>query len=417
MQTNSRHVLIFIFTTLLIDVLGFGIVIPVLPHLVTELSGGDPSRGAHMLGWMTGSFGLMQFLFSPMLGNASDRFGRRPVLLLALIMAVVDYSIMGLAPTVAWLFLGRILTGMSGASFTVAGAYIADVTPPEKRAQSFGLLGAAFGVGFILGPAAGGLLGMVSDRAPFWVAAALALLNAIYGFFVLPESLKPENRRPFTLASANPIKGLGILARHQWVLAMTGALLLVGLAQQSLQVTWVLYTTYRFHWKPLDNGLSLAMIGVCVAVVQGVILGRLVPAIGERRAVILGLIINIVGFLGFAFSTRGWMMYPTMIVWCLSGITGPSLQGLLSKQFGANEQGGVQGALTSVQSLTAVVGPVLATQVFAYFTSTHAPVRLPGSSFLLGAIFVALATVLAVIAMRHHEEAHEPEAEVASTAV
>ena len=400
----------FIFTTLLIDVLGFGIVIPVLPHLVTELSGGDPGRGAHMLGWMTGSFGLMQFLFSPMLGNASDRFGRRPILLLALAMAVVDYTIMGIAPSIGWLFLGRILTGMSGASFTVAGAYIADVTEPEKRAQSFGMLGAAFGVGFILGPAAGGLLGMVSDRAPFWAAAALALLNCLYGFFVLPESLKPENRRPFTLTSANPKKGLGILGRYRWVLAMTGALLLTGLAQQALQVTWVLYTTYRFHWKPIDNGLSLALIGLCVAVVQAVLIGKIVPALGERRAVIVGCLINIVGQLGFAFATHSWMMYATCIVWCLSGITGPSLQALLSKQYGPDEQGGVQGALTSVQSLTGVVGPIIASSVFAYFTSKYAPIHLPGASFLMGAIFVALATVMASIAMRHHEQAHEPEA-------
>lgn len=410
MRLSSKASLIFIFTTLLIDVLGFGLVIPVLPHLVIELAGGNEGRGAHLLGLMTSSFGLMQFLFSPFLGNLSDRFGRRPVLLLSLAFAVVDYVIMALAPSVGWLFLGRILTGMSGASFTVAGAFIADVTPPEKRAQNFGMLGAAFGVGFIVGPAAGGLLGMVSERAPFWAAAALALANCIYGAFILPETLRPEDRRPLTLSSANPIRGLGILARYRWVLAMTGSLVLLGLAQQSLQSTWVLYTTYRFHWKPLDNGLSLALIGACVAVVQAVLLRWLVPKLGERRAVIVGLVINLIGFLGFALATHGWMMYPTIIVWCLSGISGPSLQGLLSKQFGANEQGAVQGALTSVQSLTAVVGPVIATEAFAYFTSAAAPIRLPGAPFFLGAVFIAIATVLARIAMGQYSAAQEPQA-------
>jgi DHA1 family tetracycline resistance protein-like MFS transporter len=408
---NSRGSLVFIFITLLIDVLGFGIVIPVLPHLVTELSGGNQAHGARLLGLLFSAFGLMQFLFSPILGNLSDRFGRRPVLLISLASAVVDYVIMALAPNVGWLFVGRILTGMSSASYTVASAFIADVTPPEKRAESFGLLGAAFGVGFILGPAAGGLLGMVSDRAPFWAAAALALANGIYGAFVLPESLKKEDRRPFTLRSANPIRGLGVLGRYRWVLAMTGALVLMGLAQQALQSTWVLYTTYRYHWKPLDNGLSLALIGLCVAIVQAVIIRSAVPKLGERRAVIVGMTVNIVGFLGFALATRGWMMYPTIVVWCLSGISGPALQSLLSKQFPSNEQGGVQGALTSVQSLTGVVGPIIATQAFAYFTSATAPIKLPGAPFFLGAALIAIATVLARIAMGHHEEAHATEPE------
>jgi DHA1 family tetracycline resistance protein-like MFS transporter len=391
--------LAFIFVTLLIDVLGFGLIIHVLPKLVTSMAGGGPSAGAHLFGFLLAVFGLMQFLFSPILGGLSDRFGRRPVLLLSLLISGVDYVLMALAPTIGWLFVGRILAGITGASFTAASAYIADISPPEKRAQNFGLIGAAFGIGFILGPAAGGLLGAISPRAPFWAAAALSLLNALYGLFVLPESLAPENRRAFTWRTANPIGGLGILFRHRWVLVMAVALTLLALAQQALQSTWVLYTTFRFRWSELDNGLSLALVGLTSGLAQAFLVKILVTGMGERRAILWGLVCNIVGFAGFALVTRGWMMIPVILIWSLSGVSGPTTQSVISKQYGADEQGAVQGALASVQSLMGVIGPIIATWIFGYFTSPAAPFYLPGAPFLWGAFLIAGAALLAARAL------------------
>lgn len=399
MKNRPAAGLAFIFITLLIDVLGFGLIIPVLPRLVVSLAHGGTDSGAHLLGLLMAVFGLMQFLFSPILGGLSDRFGRRPVLLLSLLFSGIDYILMALAPTIGWLFVGRVLAGVTGASFTAASAYIADISPPEKRAQNFGIVGAAFGIGFILGPAAGGLLGALSPRAPFWAAAALSLVNGLYGLFVLPESLAPENRRPFTARSANPISGLGILARHRWVLIMTASLCLLALAQQALQSTWVLYTNFRFHWSELDNGLSLALVGLTSGLVQVLLVKTLVDRLGERRAILWGLGFNIVGFAGFALATRGWMMLPVILLWSLSGVAGPTTQSLVSKQYGADEQGAVQGALASIQSLMGVVGPILATGIFGYFISSAAPFPLPGAPFFLGAFLVAGASVLAARAL------------------
>jgi len=390
----------FIFVTLLIDVLGFGVIIPVLPRLVGQLSGGGLSGGAHVFGLLMASFGLFQFLCSPILGSLSDRFGRRPVLLVSLFFTIIDYVIMALAPSITWLFIGRIMSGITSASFTAASAYIADISPPEKRAQNFGMIGAAFGIGFILGPATGGLLGDISPRAPFWAAAALSLINFLYGLFVLPESLDKEHRRAFSTASLNPLKGLLILARYRWVLLMAASSALLALAQQSLQSTWVLYTEYRFSWTPLQNGLSLALIGLMSGVVQMGLTRVLVPRLGERRSILLGLGFNFLGFLCFALLTRGWMMIPACIIWSLSGIANPTTQSLLSKQYGPTEQGAVQGAGASIQSLMGILGPLIATAVFGYFTSDRAPVRIPGSPFLLGAFLIAAATLLAREALK-----------------
>lgn len=392
--------LAFIFVTLLIDVLGFGLIIPVLPALVETLSGGGTGQEAPLFGLLLSSYGLMQFLFAPVLGSLSDRYGRRPVLLVSLFFTAADYVLMALAPSIGWLFLGRILAGITGASFTAASAYIADISPPDQRARNFGLIGAAFGVGFIVGPAAGGLLGALSLRAPFWAAAALSLLNCLYGLLVLPESLDRANRRPVSLSAANPVGAFSLLARHPWVLTMAAALALLGLAQQALQSTWVLYTTYRFGWSEIDNGLSLALLGAASIGVQVGLIRTLVPRIGEKRAVLWGLFFEFVGFFGFALATHGWIMILVMLVWSLSFIVGPTTQSLLSQQYGPEEQGGIQGALTSVQSLTGVVGPILATAVFGYFTSRAAPIHLPGSPFFLGATLIAVAAVLAVRALR-----------------
>lgn len=389
----------FIFVTLLIDVLGFGIVIPVLPGLIQKMSS-SPEAGDHNYGLLLSVFGLLQFLFAPVLGNLSDRFGRRPVLLVSLFFAGVEYILMALAPNLAWLFVGRILTGITGASFTAASAYIADVSPPEKRAQNFGMIGAAFGVGFIIGPALGGLLGAVNARLPFWGAAVFALVNGVYGLFVLPESLAPENRRPFELTRANPFGALKVLAMHGWVLLLACAMGLLGLAQQSLQSTWVLFTEYRFHWDRLANGLDLAVLGACSIFVQMVLIRALMARMNERRLVLFGFAFNIVGFLAFGLVPYGWMLVVAQMVWSLSFVSGPAIQSLVSHQYGANEQGAVQGALTSVQSLTGVVGPLIATWVFGYFTSPRAPVVVPGAAFLLGALLAVFATGFSLAAMR-----------------
>ena len=400
---NRKAGLVFIFITLLIDVLGFGIVIPVMPKLVADLAGGSPAKSAHLYGLLLSVFGLMQFLFAPILGRLSDRFGRRPILLVSLLFTSVEYVILATAPSVGWLFFGRVLTGITGASFTAASAYIADISPPEKRAQNFGLIGAAFGIGFIIGPAVGGLLGAHSARAPFWAAAALSLVNGVYGLCVLPESLALEYRRAFTLASANPLNGLSILTRYPWVRLMAFSIALLAVAYSALQSTWVLYTTYRYHWTALDNGLSLALIGLVSGLVQVVLTRVLVARIGERRAVLWGLFFDFAGYLGFALAFRGWMALAVIAVWGLSGVAGPATQSLISSQYGPQEQGAVQGALTSLQSLVGIGGPLLATWSFGYFTSPAAPILLPGAPYFLGAVLIAISTALAYQALRRQQ--------------
>ncbi|HZT43329.1 MAG TPA: TCR/Tet family MFS transporter [Chthonomonadaceae bacterium] len=400
MVRNRTASLIFIFITLLIDVLGMGLVIPVMPKLITVVSKGGLSAGAHWYGLLLASYGLMQFLFAPVLGSLSDRYGRRPVLLAALFFTAVDYTIMARASTVGWLFVGRILTGITGASFTTASAYIADVSPPEKRAQNFGLIGAAFGIGFIVGPAVGGVLGSLSLRAPFWGAAILSLLNTLYGLLALPESLSAENRRAVTFHTANPLGALRIMSRYRWVLWMAGSIAIGSLAMQSLQSTWVLYTSYRFHWTPRDNGMTLALIGLGSIAVQSGLVGFLVRRLGERRTILWGIFFNFVGFLGFAMASQGWIMIVMILVWCLSFAGGPTTQSLISKEYGPDEQGGIQGALTSLQSLTGIVGPILGASAFGYFTSQSAPLLLPGASFWLGAFLIFLSGLLAIRALR-----------------
>jgi len=406
---SQRAGLAFIFVTLLIDILGWGIIVPVLPHLVQTLSGGTADQGAHAFGLLLSAFGLMQFLFAPVLGSLSDRYGRRPVLLLSLLFSTVDYLIQATAPSLPWLFVGRVLAGITSASFTAASAYVADISPPEKRAQNFGLIGAAFGIGFILGPAAGGLLGNLSPRAPFWAAAAISLLNCLYGLFVLPESLAQENRRRFSWKTANPISGFGVLARFPIVREMSLAIALNAVAQQILQSVWVLYTESRFAWKPLDNGLSLALVGLGFGVVQAVLTRFAVAGLGERRAVLGGLLLNAAGLLGYGLATHGWMMYAIIVVWCLGGVAGPTIQGLISREYGPDEQGVVQGALTGMQSLIGIVGPVLGTGIFGYFTGAGAPVQAPGAPFFLAAILGFAATGLAGKALRRLVPSFRPE--------
>ena len=394
------NALMFIFITILIDVIGIGIIIPVLPKLITELTGGDMSEAARYGGWLMFAYAIMQFIFAPIIGGLSDRYGRRPVLLLSLFGLGIDYLFLAFAPTIGWLFIGRLLAGISGASFTTASAYIADVSPPEKRAQNFGLIGAAFGLGFIIGPVLGGLLGQFGSRAPFFASAALALLNWLYGYFILPESLSPENRRPFDWKRANPVGSLLQLRRYPVIIGLIGSMLCLYIAGHSSQSTWSYYTMEKFGWNEKWVGYSLGFVGLTIGLVQGLLTRVIIPKLGAVRSVFVGLSLSAFGFVCFALATQGWMMFALMIPFALGGIAGPSLQGIISGQVPANEQGELQGALTGLISATSIVGPLLMTNLFSWFTTKEAPVYFPGAPFMMGAILTVLGMVLAIRPLR-----------------
>lgn len=386
----------FIFVTLLIDVLGIGLLIPILPEFIAQLTKQSLSSASRDYGWLLALYGAMQFLFSPLLGTLSDRFGRRPVLLLSLLFAGVDYVLMALAPNLIWLYIGRILSGITGASFTVANAYIADVSPPEERSQNFGLVGAAFGVGFIIGPALGGFLGQWGTRVPFWVAAGLCFANFLYGWLILPESLKPENRRPFNLREANPLGALRVLGKYPVVWGLTGTLTATNLAMHCVNSTWVLFTMIRFGWDSGQTGLSLAAFGVVALVYQLGLARILLPLWGERRTMLIGLAVAAIEFAAYALSTQGWMIYAIMLIGGVGLLGGQAAQGLLSQQVGEDEQGTLQGALSSLASLTGIIGPIIATELFANFTRSGAPLYIPGIAFFLAAILNLLALVVSL---------------------
>lgn len=397
-----RQALTFIFITLLLDVTGLGLIIPVIPKLIQTLTGGTLADAAQWGGWLGFAYAVLQFLFAPVLGGLSDRFGRRPVLLFSLTGFGLDYLLQGFAPTIGWLFLGRCIAGITGASFTTASAYIADVSPPEKRAQNFGLIGAAFGMGFIMGPALGGFLGQYGPRVPFYAAAGLALLNALYGYFVLPESLDAVHRRPFEWRRANPVGSLLRLRRYPVILSLTASLFLVYIAGHSTQSTWAYFTMERFGWHEKEVGLSLAFVGLVVGVVQGGLTRVIIPKLGQNRSVIVGFVFWLTGFLCFAFATKGWMMYVFLIPYGLGGIAGPALQGIISGGVPPTEQGELQGALTSLMSVTSIIGPLLMMNLFAYFTRTGTPFYFPGAPFLLSVVLTLGATLLVARTLRKH---------------
>lgn len=399
--------LIFIFITVLVDVIGLGIIIPVLPGLIMELTGEGLSMASRYGGWLMFTYAIMQFLAAPVIGGLSDRYGRRPVLLASLFGFGIDYIILGFAPTITWLFIGRFMAGITGASFTTASAYIADVSPPEKRGQNFGLIGAAFGLGFIVGPVLGGLLGHFGPRVPFFAAAGLTLLNWLYGYFILPESLKPESRRPFNWKRANPLGSLMQVRKYPVIVGLIAVLVLTYIAGHATQSTWAYYTMEKFGWDEKAVGYSLGFVGLMVALVQGGLIRVAIPKLGEVRSVYLGLILYAIGFVGFAFASAGWMMYAIMVPFALSGLAGPALQGIMSNQVPANSQGELQGALTSLMSLTSVVGPPLMTNLFGYFTSENAPVFFPGAPFLAGAVFVLTALLLSTGPLKKLRKAQE----------
>ncbi|HWJ91321.1 MAG TPA: TCR/Tet family MFS transporter [Flavisolibacter sp.] len=394
----------FIFITLLIDVIGLGIIIPVFPELIGKLTGSNISRVSQWGGWLTVVYAVMQFFCAPVIGSLSDRYGRRPVLLISLLGFGIDYLFMAFAPTIGWLFLSRVIAGITGASFTTASAYIADVSTKETRAQNFGLLGAAFGLGFIIGPSVGGLLAEFGLRIPFIVAASLCLLNALYGYFVLPESLSKENRRPFQWSRANPLGSLMHLKKYPAVLGLIASLVLVYIAAHALQSTWTYINLERFHWSKKLLGLSLGVVGFMTMLVQGGLIRFINPKLGNERSVYIGLAIYSVGMLSFAFANQSWMMFAFMVPYCLGGIAGPALQAILAGHVPPNEQGELQGALTSMISLTSIVGPLVMTNLFAYFTKPAAPVHFSGAPFLLGSVLLLVSAVVAYFVLREEKQ-------------
>ena len=391
---QERRALAIVLAALLIDTIGFGIVMPVMPRLITGLTHGTLSAAARTGGWLMFAFAGMQFLFGPVMGGLGDRFGRRPVILASLIAFGLDYIVMGLAPTIGWLFASRALAGIAGASFVPATAYIADITPPERRAQNFGLVGAAFGTGFVIGPALGGLLGGLGVRAPFFAAAALALVNAAMGFFLLPESLPAGRRRPFSLARANPFGTFRSLARRPATLPLLSAWFLWMLAHQSYPAVWAFFTKYRFGWSEGMIGASLAYVGLLMALAQAFITRRLIPRIGERRAILLGLSLGLAGFAGNAFATRGWMVFPILAISALQGLVFPSMNSTMSKLVAGNEQGELQGGVASLQSVAAIIGPLMLTNAFAHFTRDGSGFVFPGAAFALASLFTIGAMVI-----------------------
>ena len=399
-NNNRKAAMGFIFVTLLIDVIGWGIIIPVIPNLIKEITHGDTSAAAEYGGWLTGSFAIMQFVFAPLIGNLSDRFGRRPVLLVSLFGFGVDYLFTAFAPSIGWLFAGRIIAGIAGASFTTAAAYIADISTPENRAQNFGLIGAAFGMGFFIGPGIGALVSGWGLRAPFITAAILCLLNWLWGYFVLPESLKPENRRKFEWKRANPFGALKFLQKYTGIAELVISLILIYLAAHAVQSNWGFFGVEKFHWSPRMIGYSLAVVGLLVLGVQGGLIRYTSLRLGNERSVYIGLALYALGMFLFALATQTWMMFVFLVPYCLGGIAGPALQSIISGHVPPNEQGELQGALTSLMSLTSFFGPVIMTSLFAYFTHNNAPVYFPGAPFLLGGILLMISALLAYHALK-----------------
>ncbi|MEO6850435.1 MAG: TCR/Tet family MFS transporter [Mucilaginibacter sp.] len=404
-EPKKQAALGFIFATLLIDVMGLAIVIPVFPKLIEHLIHGNVSDASLYGGWLTAAYAIMQFLCSPLIGNLSDKYGRRPVLLCSLVGFGIDYLFLAFAPTIGLLFIGRIIAGFTGASYTTANAYIADISTPEKRAANFGLVGVAFGVGFIIGPVIGGILGKYNVHYPFLAAAGLAFLNAIYGYFILPESLAPENRRPLELKKINPFTSVIQLKKYKSVIGLAASLFLIYFAAQAVQSVWTYYTIYKFNWSETMVGISLGVVGFLVAVVQGGLIRIINPKLGNERSIWMGLVLYSAGLLLFAFASKEWMMFVFLVPYCLGGIAGPALQGYMSNSVPANEQGNLQGGLTGLMSLSAVFGPWLMTLAFHYFTSKAAPFQFPGAPFAFGSILMLLSAILAILSFKKNKPA------------
>jgi DHA1 family tetracycline resistance protein-like MFS transporter len=404
MKKSNNNAILFIFITLLIDITGWGIIIPVIPSLIKELIHGDVSLASKYGGWLSFAYASTQFLFASILGGLSDKFGRRPVILASLLGFSINFLIQGFAPSIFWLFVGRIFSGITGASITPASAYIADISNDQNRAKNFGMIGMAFGLGFIIGPVLGGLLGQFGNRIPFFAASVLCIINFIYGYFALPESLDKEHRRNFDWKRANPIGSLVRLKKYPQILGLILALVFMYIAFHALQTNWSFYTMYKFNWNEKWVGISLGVSGLVAALVQGGLIRLINPRIGNQKCIIYGFGFYAVGMLLFAFANQSWMMFAILIPYGLGGIAGPSLQSEISSEIPKNEQGELQGALASLASATSIIGPPLMTNSFYYFTHENAPLIFPGAPFLLGFLLILVSLI---IVFRKFKEKHK----------
>nr|WP_317631243.1 TCR/Tet family MFS transporter [uncultured Flavobacterium sp.] len=393
---NKSAAVRFIFITMLIDVIGLGIIIPVIPKLLLELSGVDISEAALIGGWLSFAYAITQFIFAPIIGNLSDQFGRRPIILLSLLFFAIDYVFLAIAPTIAWLFVGRIIAGFTGASISTASAYIADISTKENKTKNFGMIGAAFGIGFIIGPVLGGFLGQYGSRVPFIASAVLCLINFIYGYFILPESLPLEKRRKFDWKIANPIGSILRLKKYPKIILLVLAVFLMYVGHNAIHGNWNYFVMYRFNWDERMIGISMGTIGLLVAIVQGGLIRWINPKLGNKKSIVLGLTLTTLSFLLFAVANKEWMMFAFLIPYCLGGIAGPALQAIITEFVPDNEQGQIQGTLSSINSATAIVGPLLMSNVFFYFTHDKAPFLFPGAPFLLGALLVSIAIYIVI---------------------
>lgn len=394
-KSRKQAAIGFIFITMLIDITGWGIIIPVIPKLIKELIQGDISEAAKIGGWLTFAYAITQFIFAPLIGNLSDKYGRRPIILISLFAFSMDYLLLAFAPTIEWLFVGRIIAGLTGASITTASAYIADVSTPENRAKNFGMIGAAFGLGFIIGPVIGGLLGQYGARVPFYAAAILCLLNFLYGFFILPESLDKENRREFDIKRANPIGALLHLKKYPKLIGLVIATFLLYVASHAVHSNWSFFTMYQFNWDEKMVGISLGVIGLLVGIVQGGLIRWINPKLGNEKSIYVGMALYTVGMFLFATATESWMMFVFLIPYCLGGIAGPAMQAVISEQVPANEQGEIQGTMSSLMSASAIIGPPMMSTVFYFFTHNEAPFKFPGAPFALGGALMFVSTLIA----------------------
>ena len=379
-----------------IDITGLGIIIPVIPALITDLIDGSISEAAKYSGWLMFSYATLQFLFAPILGGLSDQYGRRSIILLSLLGFGINYMVMAIAPTITWLFIGRIFQGIMGASLTTASAYIADISTPEEKAQNFGLIGAAFGLGFILGPVIGGFLGQYGTKIPFIAAAIFTLINVIYGYLILPESLPLKNRRKFDIKRANPVGTLLSLKKYPIISGLLICIVLFNISQHATQSTWTFFTIEQFNWNEKWVGYSLGFVGLMAAIVQGGLIRIIIPKIGNIKSVYFGMIFYIIGLTLFAFANKSWMIFAIVIPFSLGGITGPALQGIMTNNISDDEQGEFQGGITSLVSLTAIIGPLLMTNLFSYYTSDQSSIYFPGAPFLLAAILSFIGLLIAI---------------------
>jgi DHA1 family tetracycline resistance protein-like MFS transporter len=402
-MASTRVRTIAVLAVVYIDMLGIGLAFPILPKLIEQFERGDVSRASFIFGILAGAYALMQFLLAPALGALSDRYGRRPIILLSLLGMGINYLLLGFAPNLIWLAAGRLISGAMGASFSTANAYLADITPPEKRAQSFGLIGAAFGFGFITGPILGGMLGAIDLHLPFLAAAVLSFTDLLFTFFVLPESLDDAHRKPFSFARANPIGALRELGRYGEVAGLMTVYVLAMFANRVAEMTWVLFSSYRFHWGPFETGLSLAGVGVMFVVGQGFLVRIVVPRLGERRAILMGLFVSAILTAAYGVIPQGWMVYPIMALGVFGWVIGqPATMGMMSKSVPVNEQGLLQGAVASLTSLTSIIGPPIWTGLFGYFVSPAAPIIIPGAAFFVAAAVFLLALGIALRWLEGH---------------